>query len=278
MPTFRQDVRYALRMLAKSPLLTVIVVLTLALGIGANTTIFGIVDGVLLRPLPVKTPEQIMVLAAKVQGDNLGIFTLSYPQLLDLQKQANAFSDVIASEPDLGGLSVNGQASQFLFNGVTGNYFSALGVQPAMGRLFLPSEGQAGGKDPYVVLGYSCWQKKFGGDPSLVGKQVTMNGQAATIIGVAPKGFQGTAFALDFDAYVPLNMVFAADTPGLLDRPHQPFAVGVGPAKTGGERAASANLDRRGDHAARGSVSRDGQGSGGASGAGKIGAAATVRQ
>ena len=226
MSTLWQDIRYALRMLAKSPLLTAIVVLTLALGIGANTTIFGIVNGVLLRPLPVKTPEQIMVLAAKVQGDNLGISTLSYPQLLDLQNQADSFSEVFASQPDLGGLSVNGQASQFLFSGVTGNYFSALGVEPTLGRLFLLSEGQPGGKDPYIVLGYSCWQKKFGGDSGVVGKQVMINGQAATIIGVAPKGFQGTAFALDFDGYVPLNMTSAANTPGYwTDRSNRALSV-----------------------------------------------------
>jgi predicted permease len=200
-------------MLAKSPLLTVIVILTLALGIGANTTIFGIVNGLLLRPLPVKTPEQITVLAAKVQGDNLGVYTLSYPQLLDLQKQDGSFSDVFGSGVELGGLSVNGQPNQFLFTCVTGNYFSALGVQPALGRLFLPSEGQAGGKDPYIVLGYSYWQKKFGGDNSLIGKQAMINGQAATIIGVAPKGFQGTSFAIDFDGYVPLNMMSGADAP-----------------------------------------------------------------
>jgi predicted permease len=226
MPTLWQDVRYALRMLAKSPLLTAIVVLTLALGIGANTTIFGLVNGLLLRPLPVKTPEQIMVLAAKVQGDNLGVSTLSYPQLLDLQKQAGSFSDVFGSQVDLGGISVNGHAGQFLYSGVTGNYFSALGVQPALGRLFLPSEAQAGGKDPYIVLGYSYWQKKFGGDPSLIGKQAMIDGQAATIIGVAPKEFQGTAFAIDFDGYVPLNMMSTANTPGFwTDRSNRSLSV-----------------------------------------------------
>jgi len=94
MPTFWQDGRYALRMLAKSPMLTAIVVLTLALGVGANTAIFGIVNGLLLRPLPVKSPDQITVLAAKVPGDTLGIFTLSYPQLVDFRKQAGAFSDL----------------------------------------------------------------------------------------------------------------------------------------------------------------------------------------
>jgi predicted permease len=211
MPTLWQDVRYALRMLAKSPMLTAIVILTLALGIGANTAIFGVVNGFLLRPLPVKSSEQIMVLAGKREGDTLGIFTLSYPQLADFRKQADGFSDIFASQVSLGGLSVNGTPNQFVYARVTGNYFPGLGLQPVLGRLFLSSEGEAGGKDPYVVLGYSYWQKTFGGDPGIVGKQALIDGQEATIIGVAPKGFQGTNFALDLDGYVPLNMQPAED-------------------------------------------------------------------
>src|SRR5258708_30148816 len=99
----------------KSAMLTVIVVLTLALGIGANTAIFGIVNGLLLRPLPAKSPEQIMVLAAKLQGDTLGIFTLSYPQLADFRKQADAFSGLFASEVDLVGLCFYGKGYHFLY-------------------------------------------------------------------------------------------------------------------------------------------------------------------
>ena len=136
MATLWQDMRYALRMLGKSPMLTVIVVLTLALGVGANTAIFGIVNGLLLRPLPVKSPEQIVVLAGKLQGDTLGIFTLSYPQLVDFRQQGDAFSDVFASQIDLGGLSFGGKANQFLYCHVTGNYFSTLGVGAFGGRLF----------------------------------------------------------------------------------------------------------------------------------------------
>ncbi|MFZ3245716.1 MAG: ABC transporter permease [Candidatus Acidiferrales bacterium] len=211
MGTFWQDLRYAFRMLTKSPLLTVIVVLTLALGIGANTAIFGIVNGFLLRPLPVKSPEQIMLLAGKVQGDSIGIYTLSYPQLVDFRKQADVFSDLFAYQISIGGLSFDGKTDQFFFDYVTGNYFSALGLQPALGRLFLPSQGEEGGKDPYLVLGYSYWQKRFGGDPAIVGKQVLIDGQDATIIGVAPKGFQGTQFAVEMDGYVPLNMMPGAD-------------------------------------------------------------------
>ncbi len=205
--TFVQDVRYAFRMLAKSPLVTSIVVLTLALGIGANTAIFGIVNGFLLRPLPVKSPEQIVVLAAKSSADTLGLYQLSYPQFVDLRKQADGFSDILAFNVDMAGLTFAGKTQQFVFTYVTGNYFTALGVQPALGHLFLPSQGEPGGKDPYIVLGYSYWQSRFGGDPNIVGKQALINGQQATIIGVAPKGFDGTQFTVDSQGYVPLNMM-----------------------------------------------------------------------
>ncbi|HXT86141.1 MAG TPA: ABC transporter permease [Verrucomicrobiae bacterium] len=207
MNPFWQDVRYALRMLRKSPMLTVIVVLTLALGIGANTAIFGIVNGFILRPLPVKSPQEVMVLAASVPGDVIGDYQLSYPELADFRAQADTFSDLLAYQVGIGGLSFAGKTDQFFFDYVTGNYFSALGIQPALGRLFLPAQGETSGKDLYVVLSYSYWQRRFGGDSNIVGKQVLINGQAATIIGVAQKGFEGTQFALDMDGYVPLNML-----------------------------------------------------------------------
>ena len=114
---------------------------------------------------------------------------------------------MFAYQVNIGGLSFGGKTDQFFFDYVTGNYFSTLGVQPALGRLFLPSQGEQGGKDPYIVLGYSYWQKRFGGDPAIVGKQVLVDGQDVTVIGVAQKGFDGTQFALEMDGYVPLNMM-----------------------------------------------------------------------
>jgi len=226
MTTLWQDLRYAFRMFAKSPMLTAIMVLTLALGIGANTAIFGLVNGFLLRPLPVKSPDQIIVLAAKLQGDTLGVFTLSYPQLLDFRKQAAAVADFFAYQLSLGGLSFGGKTQQFVYSFVTGNYFSTLGVQPALGRLFFPAEGEAGGRDPYIVLGYSYWQKRFGGDPSIVGKQALIDGKAVTIIGVASAGFHGTTFSLDSDGYVPLNMTPPTDAAKLWsDRTNRTLVV-----------------------------------------------------
>src|SRR5215471_7174176 len=201
-----QDVRYALRQLLKNAVYAGIVVITLALGIGVNTAMFSIVNG-FLRPLPVRQPKQIIMLATQHEGDALSGYFISYPALVDFREQADSFSDIFAYQPELGGISVDGKASQFLFHYVTGNYFSALGVNAVAGRLFLPGEGETPSADPFLVLGYSYWQKNFGGDPGVVGKQVLVNGKAVTILGVAPKGFHGLAFAVDQDGYLPLNMM-----------------------------------------------------------------------
>jgi len=200
---FLQDVRYGLRMVGKSRGLTAILALTLALGIGVNTAIFSVLNGWLLRPLPVRAPEQIMVLAFQPKGTSESKF--SYPDLLDFQKQADAFSNLFAYAPGGAGFSVRGEASEFAYSAVTGNYFSALGVKPLLGRLLLPSEGEKPGEELLVVLGYSFWQKRFGGDAAIVGKRVLVNGQPATIIGVTPKEFHGTLFAFDMDGYLSLN-------------------------------------------------------------------------
>jgi predicted permease len=204
MNTFWQDLKFGARMLAKSPGLTAIVVLTLALGIGANTAIFSIVNGMLLRPLPVRAPEQIMVLATEEKGAPLQTYTMSYLDLVDYRKQVSTFSDLFAYEVALAGLSADGRAEEIAASCVTGNYFSALGLQPALGRLFLPGEGEKPGEAAMVVLGYSYWQKRFGGDPRAVGKQVLVDGKPATIVGVAPKGFGGVFSIVEMDAYLPL--------------------------------------------------------------------------
>jgi predicted permease len=234
MMTLIEDVRYGFRMLGKSPGLTVIMALTLALGIGANTAIFSVMNGWLLRPLPVPAPEQITVLAAQQKGDYLGVFYLSYPQIVDFRKDAGVFSDVFASQISIGGLSFAGHATQFVFTYVTGNYFSGLGVKPALGRFFLPSEGERPGQDPLVVLGYSFWQKRFGGDSGIVGRQVLVDGKPATVIGVAPKGFRGTSFALDVEGYLPLNMMaIESDSSGMWTNRSQREFVAMGRLKPG---------------------------------------------
>lgn len=203
--TLAQDIRYGARMLGKSWGLAAILVITLALGIGVNTAVFSVLNGWLFRPLPVRAPEQIMVLAFRIEGVQDSKF--SYLDLVDFRRQADAFSGVFAYAPGLAGLSANGQATEFSYNAVTSNYFSALGVKPLLGRVLVPGEGEKAGEEFLVVLGYSFWQKRFNGDPGVVGKRVLINGQPATVIGVAPKGFHGTFFAFDMDGYLSLNTI-----------------------------------------------------------------------
>jgi predicted permease len=198
-----QDLRYGLRMLGKSRGLTAILALTLALGIGVNTAIFSVLNGWLFRPLPVRAPEQIMVLGFFQQ--EVGS-QFSYLDFLDFQKQADTFSDLFGYATGGAGFSVNGSnASEFAYCAVSGNYFSALGLKPALGRLFGPGEGEKPGEEGLVVLGYSFWQTRFGGDSGIVGKQVQINGKPVTVIGVAPREFHGTFFAFDMDGYLSLN-------------------------------------------------------------------------
>lgn len=200
-----QDLRYGLRMLGKSPGLTVILALTLALGIGVNTAIFSVLNGWLLRPLPARAPEQIMALGSP-QKERGGDTKFSYADLVDFRKQSGAtFSDLFAYRMTVGGLTINNRSSLFAFCDVTGNYFSALGVKPLLGRLFLPGEGEQPLGETTVVLGYSYWQRNFGGDPAIVGKLVLVDGKPATVLGVTPPEFHGTFFAFDLDGYLPLS-------------------------------------------------------------------------
>ena len=203
METLYQDVRFGLRMLRKNPMVTSTVTLTLALGIGVNTAMFSVLNGWLLRPLPVPSPEQIAVLASQQKEGSNGNF--SYPDFLDFQKGTDSFSSLFGYAFGIGGLSAEGDAREIGYISVTGNYFSALGVKPALGRLFLPSESEKRSEELLVVLGYSFWQSKFGGDPHVIGKSVRVNGKQATVIGVTPRDFHGTMFAFDIDAFLPLS-------------------------------------------------------------------------
>ena len=207
MNTFFSDLRFAARTLWKSPAFTAIAVLTLALGIGANTAIFSMVDSFLLRPLPVKDPDQLVVLAAEQKQGALQE-QFSYRDLVDIREQTSSvFADVTGSSIGLDGLSVNGHADRIATLYVTGNYFSALGLKPAVGRLILPSEGKEIGADPVLVLAYSYWKKRFNGDPNIVGQKVAVDGQAFTVVGVAPEGFHGTISVLDPGGFVPYAMI-----------------------------------------------------------------------
>jgi macrolide transport system ATP-binding/permease protein len=204
MQGFWQDLRYAARTLRNSPSFTTIAIVTLGLGMAVNTTVFSLVNGLLLRPMPVPHAEQLAVLAMEQKGTP-GFQKFSYPDFQDIRSQTDSFSDVFGYRATLGALAADGKGDHCLLSRVTSNYFSALGIKPALGRLILPTEGHTPGADSILVLGYSYWQKRFGGDRNVIGKQVEVNGHSATIVGVTPKGFHGTYALVDMDGYVPLS-------------------------------------------------------------------------
>jgi predicted permease len=208
MQSLLQDLRYAIRSLRRAPGFAIIAIITLGLGLAVNTTVFSVINGVLLRPLPVPNPEQITVLASQQKDDgNYQMF--SYLDYQDVTRDTTqVFSDVFGYRLTLGSMIADGRGDHCVFSRVTGNFFTALGVQPAAGRLILPSEGQTPGADSVIVLGYNYWQKRFNGDPSVVGKQVNVDGQTGTIVGVAAKGFHGVYGLMDMDAYFPNSAPF----------------------------------------------------------------------
>ena len=213
---FSQDVRYGLRMLWKSRGLTVILTITLGLGIGVNTAIFSLVNGFLLRPLAVAEPEQITIVAIQQKDAPVGSSGFSYPEFADFRKQADAFSDLFATVLGTVELNAKDRSDQCFINYVSGNFFSALGIKPAAGRFFLPGEGETRGEQPLVALGYSYWQKRFGGDSRVIGEQILVDGKSATIIGVVPKQFRGMFSIFEVDFYLPISALTLEEPPNLL--------------------------------------------------------------
>jgi putative ABC transport system permease protein len=202
-----QDVRYGLRMLTKSTGFTAVAIITLALGIGANTAIFSMVDCLTLRPPPIAKPEQVTTLAA--EGINGGYQDgFSYADFEDIRNQTTAvFSDVAGAmifQQD--GLSVDGNNVPIWTNYVTGNFFQMIGVKPALGNFNELVPGKSVDDKPVLVLSYSFWKAHFGGDPRVIGKGVLINSHPVTIIGVAPKGFRGITSLIDAQGYLPLGM------------------------------------------------------------------------
>ncbi|MGA2098291.1 MAG: ABC transporter permease, partial [Candidatus Acidiferrum sp.] len=214
MTNFGKDMQYAIRTLTKNPGFAIIGIITLALGMAVNTTLFSVVNGFLLRPLPVPHPEQITVLALQ-QSALPRLNRFSYPDYEDIRDQSDSFRDVFGYRLTLASITADKRGDHCLVSRVTSNYFSALGVNPAYGRLILPSEGRTPGADPVIVLGYAYWRKRFAGDPEIVGKQVLVNEHPLTVVGVASKDFHGTYSVLDMDAYVP----FSADVDDPTDSP-----------------------------------------------------------
>jgi hypothetical protein len=208
-----QDLRYAFRHLRQKPGYAAGAILTLALGIGANTAVFSLLNG-FLRPLPVRNPEQIVALAAERRDDTRGFqYTLSYPMLTELRDRATAFSDLWGFSSWIGGMKADGVVSSFFYSGVTDNYFSGLGISPALGEWFPPGDGERQGTTTRIVLGHSFWMTRFGGSPAVLGKLVRIDGSPATIIGVVPKGFYGLYSGTEMDGYIQLGNTGHAGEP-----------------------------------------------------------------
>ncbi|HEY3939863.1 MAG TPA: ABC transporter permease, partial [Bryobacteraceae bacterium] len=221
-----QDVRFGLRTLAKNPGFTLVAVLTLALGIGANAAIFSITDQVLLRLLPVERPQELVVLHSpgKAHGrtwnDIAGGQSFSYPMYKDLRDRNEVFSGLLARYHVQ--VSVAGQGQSQLVEGelVSGNYFQVLGVRPSLGRVLSPQDETAPGANPVTVLSYGYWARHFGSDPNILNKQLSVNGNSLTVVGVARSGFTGVQVGQVPDLFIPITMK-AQMTPnwdGLADR------------------------------------------------------------
>ncbi len=193
MPSLVQDLRMALRSLAKAPILTVVGVLSLALGIGANTAIFTLFDQVLLRLLPVKDPRSLVMVATKGShsGSNRGPNAISYPMYKDYRERNQVFDGILCRRGETVNAGFLGKTERAEAELASGNYFEVLGVGPALGRVLSPEDERAPGAEPVVVLSHDYWRNRFAGDRDILGKALLVNGHPMTIVGVAAPGFYG---------------------------------------------------------------------------------------
>jgi predicted permease len=219
-----QDLRYGVRMLVKNPGFTLIVVITLALGIGANAALFSLVNGVLINPLPFPQPEQLVALNQRLP--NTGAGSISYPNFLDWQRENQSFSAMAVSRSSSFALIGAGEAERVRGRRCTANLFSVLGVKPVLGRDFAPSEDERGAA-PVVIISAELWQRRFGASPDTPGKSLTVDDRDYTVVGVLPASFtlyRGT------DVYVPIGQW---DNTGLQNRSAGLGLQGIGRLKPG---------------------------------------------
>jgi putative ABC transport system permease protein len=219
MHTLWQDVRFGLRMLLKKPGFTAVAILALALGVGANTAIFSVVNGVLLRPLPFKNPDRLVRLgewSKQVPG-----MSISYPNFKDWREQNHVFDGIAATQFDSYNLTGGDEPERLQGRNVSWNFFDVLGVTPALGRSFREEEDHAGA--PRVcVISNSLWQRRFGSDEKVVGRAVTLNGESYTVVGVLPAGYR---YGTPTDVFVPIGLGEASERMGPRDNHPGIYAV-----------------------------------------------------
>jgi putative ABC transport system permease protein len=207
MESLLQDLRYSVRMFRKSPLFTAVAVLALALGIGANTTIFSLVYALLLRPLPgVEEPQRLVsVFTSDYSSTPYG--TSFYPDYIDYRDRNEVFEGLAAYREDSLVLSGGDQPQRIRGGAVTGNYFSVLGGKTILGRTLLPEDDTANSASPVVVLSFQTWKRRFGSDPALIGKTVELNNHGFTVVGIAEEKFRGANLAAEVELWFPMTML-----------------------------------------------------------------------
>ena len=226
MSTIPQDVRYALRQLRRSPGFAATVILTMALGIGANSTVFGVLEALILRPLNLPQSGQLYSVN-RIGSGGLSPFS-SYPDYRDFRERTSTFSDVMAYGAALVGVDYNGTASTNWITPASDNYFQTLRLQPYLGRFFSPADAHGHDSMPYAVLGYEFWRNRFNFDPAIIGKVIQVDKHPFTVIGVAPPSFYGTEVFFRTDLFVPIlnERQYMADDFLEARNNHQPFVIG----------------------------------------------------
>jgi macrolide transport system ATP-binding/permease protein len=203
---FRRDTGYALRMLWRSPGFSVLAILCLTLGIGANAAVFSWIEGLLLRPYPLVANQDRMIAVAGTNRGASGTNDVSWPDWLELQRNCTLIEAFIAEKITGTTLSIGDRAERAPGSMVSANYFDAIGVHPTLGRGFEPGEDSGRNAHPVTVISNQMWQDRFHGDPAIIGKMQVLNGLPHTIVGVAPKGFYGTFVGYAFQFWVPASM------------------------------------------------------------------------
>jgi macrolide transport system ATP-binding/permease protein len=243
------DVRYAVRVLSKTPGFTTIAVLSLALGIGANTSMFSLADALLLRPLPVPASGNVVTISEAAPDIPIGTLgRVSYPDYVDLRNKSKTVEGLTALTYTVVGLAQKPEALPELKLALTvsGNFFQSMGVVPVIGRGFSPEEDRVPGRDAVAVLGYDAWQQSFAGDPKVLGRTIRLNNVEFTVIGVAPKKFNGIEPLVHPQLYLPVMMlprVGAANESNLLeDRASRAFTVKGRSNKANGTAQANAEM------------------------------------
>ncbi len=201
-----QDLRHGVRLLARKPGFTVVAVASLALGIGLNTTLFSVVNAILLRAMPVARAERLVEIYSSATAD-MPHFTSSYPDYLSILEGTDVFEGIAGHSVVRGILATGGRPALASGEAVTASYFDVLGIRPTLGRGFLKEEDTGEGQHPVLVLGHGLWQQRFGARSDVVGQSVELSGVAYTVVGVAPAGFSGALPGLQAEFWVPATMV-----------------------------------------------------------------------